>query len=211
MAVMRRQRTVAAIVLALWVGACARNPVPRAPNALPPQLAAAVVVLSPGDPDYARADDVGAVKPPGAGNVSRAVVVRLAEDLPIFRLWNGPTAVDASGRTNRIGSWWTFEAPHGSAQRYRRDYAVCRVWNTLTWVATCTLKKGAVVAVGPGNSVSAESCEDPTGREHYPPNNRMWQLYIAHPLERSGPDKELDCSDTSRDYQADPRDVSKPR
>jgi hypothetical protein len=36
----------------------------------------------------------------------------------------------------------------------------------------------------------------------------MWQLYVARPLERSGRDKELDCSDTSRDYPADPNDVS---
>lgn len=208
---MRRSLTLTIALVIAAAGGCARNPVPRGPGVLPSQLTGAVVIVGSDDPDYARADEAGAVKSPGEGNVSRAVIVRLTQDMPIFRLWNGPDAVDASGHTNRIGSWWTFERPRGSVQRYRQDYAVCLGWNRLAWVATCTLKKGAVVAVGPGNSVSAETCGDASGREHYPPNERMWQLYVARPLERVGPEKELDCSDESRDYAADPRDVSRAR
>src|ERR671921_902624 len=94
-----RRRTSIVLVVALWAGACARNPVPR------------------------------------------GLVGRPTHDLPIYRLGNGPDVVDAVGRTNRIGSWWTFEPPHGTVQRYRHDYAVCRAWNRLAWVVSCTLKR----------------------------------------------------------------------
>jgi hypothetical protein len=208
---MRRRVTLTVALVIACAGGCARNPTPRAPDALPSRLIRAVVLVAADDPDYPRADEQGAVKAPGEGNVSRAIVVRLTQDVPVFRLWNGPDVVDANGHTNRIGSWWTFEPPRGSVQRYRRDYAVCLAWNRLAWVAACTLKKGAVVAVGPGNSVSSAACGDETGREHYPPNGRRWQLYVARPLERTGPEKELDCSDESRDYAADPRDVARRR
>jgi hypothetical protein len=137
------------------------------------------------------------------------MVIRTTDDIQVFRMWNGPAKVDGNGRTNRIGSWWTYDAPRGNVREYRRDYEICLAWNDLTWVATCTLKKGSVVAIGPGNSVSAATCADKTGRESYPPNNRDWQLYVARAFERIGPDKELACPDQSADYEADQQNLSR--
>jgi hypothetical protein len=73
-------------------------------------------------------------------------------------------------------------------------------------VATCTLTRGAVVVIGPGQSVSAETCGDPTGREKYPPNERDLQVYIRSAWSRT----DLSCPDERQDYQNDPRDIARP-
>ena len=201
--------------VALLTGCAASTPVPVTPAApltltMPAQLDGKATLLSPLDADYARADPTGAVKPAGEGNLEAALVVKLTADLPVWRLWSGPDKKDARGNTNRIGQWWSYDAPHGSRRDYRAAYEICTPWNDLYWVARCTLKSGAVVAVGPGNSVSAQTCGDPAGQEAYPANERDWQLYVAKAWTRLGADKELDCPDPSQDYLADPTDISRP-
>lgn len=173
---------------------------------LPAQLSGKAVVLSPSDPDYARAVVGSAVKPAGMGGVSEALVVKITQDIPVYRMWNGPAKVDARGNTNRLGGWWSYDAPQGSVTKYRADYEICKAWNDLTWMATCTLKQGAVVAIGPGQSVSAETCGDPTGQEQYAANASGWQTYVDKPWARGA---ELVCPDVSADYTANPADISK--
>lgn len=173
---------------------------------LPKTLEGKVQVLSSSDPDYAKAVVANAIKPAGDGGVSQAVVIKLTEDMTVYRLWNGPAVKDSRGNTNRMGSWWAFDAPTGPVAGYRNDYEVCNAWNQLTWVATCTLKKGSVVAVGPGQSVSAMTCGDPTGKESYPENAAHWQVYIDKAWSRSA---ELVCPPDSADYEANPSDISK--
>ncbi len=72
---------------------------------LPSQLTGKAVLLNPDDPDYARASVENAVKPAGMGGVYAALVVRLTEDIPVYRMWNGPDDVNAQGNTNRLGGW----------------------------------------------------------------------------------------------------------
>ena len=210
----RSARLLTVLIVALSVS-CARFPAPAAPGprpglTLPADLAASVVILAPGADGYERADIQTAVESPGEGKVSRAIVIRLTRDIAVYRLWSGPDKVE-NGRTNRIGSWWTHDRPRGNVRQYRTSYEVCAVWNDLTWVATCTLRKGAVVAIGPGNSVSAATCGDKTGKEKYPPNEHNWQLYVSRAFERIGPDKELDCPDPDKDYEAQPGNLAKPK
>lgn len=173
---------------------------------LPAQLSGKAQVLMAADPDYARAAVGNAVKPAGQGGISAALVVRVTQDIPVYRLWNGPGKQDV--RTNRMGGWWSYDAPKGPVSKYRSDYEICLTWNELAWVATCTLKKDSVVAIGPGQSVSAETCKDPTGKENYPANATGWQTYVDQPWNR-GP--ELACPPESSDYAADPADISKSR
>lgn len=179
----------------------------RAQLSLPAILDGKAAILAPTDPDYARAMVSAAVKPAGMGGVSDALVVKTSQDITVYRMWNGPNRLDARGNTNRLGGWWSYDAPAGSAAGYRRNYEICLGWNDLTWVATCTLKAGAVVAIGPGQSVSAETCGDPTGHEQYPANGRDWQLYLDKPWTRTA---ELVCPDQSKDYRANPSDIAKP-
>ena len=99
----------------------------------------------------------------------------------------------------------------GTLAGFRRKYEVCEKWDTLRWVATCTLRRGAVVVIGPGQSVSAETCGDPTGHERYPVNERDFQVYIHEAWNRTGtPTGDLSCPDESRDYQDDPQDIARP-
>lgn len=232
---MHRSRLfLSAAVLVPWLASCAETPPPppanppppaattapppsisaapsaapaaQPPLALPAELQGKAVLVPKGDPDEARADLAAAVKPAGEGGISHGLVVRLTADIPVWRMWNGPDKKDANGRTNRLGQWWSYDAPHGTQQQYRTDYEICLSWNDLTYVAKCTLKKGAVVAIGPGQSVSPKTCGDATGREAYPANPRGWQVYIAKVWARP---TEFECPPDSADYLADPADISR--
>jgi hypothetical protein len=178
--------------------------------ALPAQLQGKAVVVPKGDPDEARAALEAAVKPAGQGGICAGLAVRLTADVPVWRMWNGPAKKDASGRTNRMGGWWSYDAPHGAAQQYRTDYEICQSWNDLTTMAKCTLKKGAVVAIGPGQSVTPPTCKDANGKEtteSYPVSPSAWQLYIDKVWTRAS---EIECPPDTDDYAADPADISRP-
>jgi hypothetical protein len=173
---------------------------------LPPSLQGRVEVLKLQDPDYEHAAAWKALKGPGDGGVLGVVVVRVKEDVPVYRLWNGPQAKDANGNTNRLGGWWSADKPKGSVQQYRNNYEVCTVWNRLSFLAACTLRKGAVVAVGPGQSVSNTTCNSTS--ESYPQERVLWQIYIDQPWKRA---QELSCPPDTQDVEVDPSDVSKPK
>jgi hypothetical protein len=176
------------------------------PAPLPTPQFGYAAVIDAADPEAARAGLDAAVKTEGQGGISFGFVVRITQDVPVYRLWNGPEKQDANGHTNRLGGWWTFEAPAGPVEDYRRDYAICRAWNDLAWVATCTLKAGAVVVIGPGQSVSAAVCGD--AAEAYPANPGAWQLYVDKPWSRPA---ELACPPEAEDHPVDPRNLAQPR
>lgn len=213
---MRTRIGRAFLVLAvIALAGCARLVPVRGPSGetfeVPRAIAGSLELVAAGDATYASADPKDATGAPGVGKVSTPYVVRLTRDLPVYRLWAGPAVRDAQGRTNRIGEWWAFDPPDGTLAGYRRRYEICEKWNTLRWVAQCTLRRGSVVVMGPGQSVSAQTCEDPSGRENYPANDRDLQVYIHQAWTRTGqPDSALSCPDESRDYQNDPQDVAKP-
>ena len=104
-----------------------------------------------------------------------------------------------------MGQWWSYDAPKGDQAGYRKDYEICMGWNDLTWMATCTLKKGSVVVVGPGQSVSAQTCGDPSGQESYPANAEDWQVYVDKAWARSA---ELSCPPESADYEVNPANIA---
>ena len=186
------------------------EPAAAGPIALPARLTGKAVVLAETDADHARGDLTGALKQPGEGGLSEALVVRLTADIPVYRMWSGPDKKDSRGNTNRVGQWWSYDAPTGTQAEYRTAYEICEDWNELTLVVTCTLKAGAVVAIGPGQSVSAATCGDETGKEEYPANPGAWQVFVAKAWTRLGPDKELDCPDEAKDYVANVEDISRP-
>jgi len=191
--------TLATLVVALLNGG--------GPAPLPPQLDGKAEVVASSAPAYAQADLAAAVKPAGQGGISAGLVVRLTQDIPVYRLWSGPAKLSAGGYTNRIGQWWSYAAPTGTQAEYRAHYEICTAWNDLTWVATCTLKAGSVVAIGPGQSVSAETCGDPSGQEAYPANLSHWQLWVAKAWARG---QELVCPPAGSDYAAAPANLAKP-
>lgn len=191
----------AILLLMLGLSACAPMAAQDA-TTLPAAWAGKMTLVPATDPAYGQANAVAAEKPPGQGGVTRALVVRLGQDMPVYRLWNGP---QASGQSNRLGSWWAFDTPKGTREGYRRAYEICGTWNELKWVATCTLKAGAVVAVGPGQSVSAATCNDTSGYETYDVNRKDWQVFINQAWNRPN---DLACPPESADYAADPANVA---
>jgi len=195
------------------IAACATMPL-RTPSGeairLPRQVVEAVEFVAAGDRAYAAADPSSATGAPGVGKVTRPYVVRLTRDMQVYRLWSGPAVKDNQGHTSRIGEWWTFDRPTGSRASYRERYEVCEKWNTLRFVAQCTLRRGAVVVIGSGQSVSADTCGEPRGREQYPANARDFQVYIHAAWTQIGTrDAMLSCPDESQDYRDDPNDISK--
>lgn len=191
------------LLLMLGLSACAPMAAQDA-NTLPAAFAGTLTLVPSTDPAYGQANAPAAEKPSGQGGVTQALVVRLGQDMPVYRLWNGPQAV---GQSNRLGSWWAFDAPKGTREGYRRAYEICGTWNELKWVATCTLKAGAVVAIGPGQSVSAVTCNDTSGYETYDVNRKDWQVFINQAWNRP---TDLVCPPETADYAADPANVAQP-
>ncbi|MGE4278923.1 MAG: hypothetical protein AB7G62_05010 [Magnetospirillum sp.] len=191
------------LLLLLLVG-CVGGAVVTAPT-LPVQILGKVEVVATSDPDWAGANVGAAEKPPGSGGVSQALVIRLSQDMTVYRMWSGP---QPGMRSNRLGGWWAFDKPKGTREGYRRAYEICGTWNELKRVAVCTLKKGAVVVIGPGQSVSAQTCKDGAGYETYDANERDWQIYVDQAWSRP---ETLSCPPEDQDYEADPADVSAPK
>lgn len=143
-----------------------------------------------------------AIKEPGLGGISSGVLVRLTEDVPVYRLWNGPKAkLNDYGATNRIGSWWSVDKPAGNVNDYQRANAICREWNDLAWEVKCTLKKGTVVAVGPTQSANCK-----TGDSFQA--NSTQQIYVDNVASRfvSCPKVESD-NPAERDFPVDPNQL----
>ena len=62
---------------------------------LPAVLQGKAEVVAATDPDYARAAIGEAVKTDGQGGISQGLVLRLTADVPVYRMWNGPTKKDS--------------------------------------------------------------------------------------------------------------------
>lgn len=192
------------LLLILPLAACA-GVVETSLPPVPDQISGKVEIVATSDPAWSQANAAAAQKPAGLGGVSQATVIRLNQDMAVYRMWNGP---QPGGRSNRLGGWWAFDKPTGTREGYRRAYEICGTWNDLKRVAVCTLKKGAVVAIGPGQSVSAQTCQDNSGYETYGANTRDWQVYVDQAWNR--PDA-LACPPEDQDYEADPANVSMPK
>jgi len=205
---------IALLAVLASAGCVARVPSSTATvrGAIPDDVRSSITFVSAGDAAYSAADPIGATGLPGEGRVVHAFVVRLEKDLRVYRLWSGPQVLDATGHTSRLGSWWTFDQPTGTRDTYRRRFEVCEGWNRLTWVARCVLRKGSVVVIGFGQSVSENACGNHERRESYPQNTRDLQVYIHDAFRRtSGEHAELLCPEENQDYEDDRDDVSKPR
>ncbi|OWY37792.1 hypothetical protein CEK28_15340 [Xenophilus sp. AP218F] len=109
-----------------------------------------------------------AVAAPGKGGLCLGKVFQqTAGAVMVYRVW------DASKPASRLGRWWSFSAPAGSVEEYRRANAICPAWSQLNAVERCVLVKGAKVAAGPGQSAT---CSDALA---YPPS-AVNQVYVPN-------------------------------
>ncbi|HET6420937.1 MAG TPA: hypothetical protein VFG19_12305 [Geobacteraceae bacterium] len=109
-----------------------------------------------------------ALKPAGKGGVYEGKVLKVKKVLPIFRVYTKKTNPQ-TGRNNRFGSWWTFVPPGRGITKtdYRKGYEICESFNPdLDRVAQCSIYPGALLLMGPGQSVDSNTCGNPD--ESYP-------------------------------------------
>lgn len=88
---------------------------------------------------------------PAAGGICMGLVYVVTEPVSIYRVWS------SAAPNNRIGTWWALSPPVGTREEYRAQYAICPEWSNLDQAAKCTLRPGALVVVGPGQSALCTS------------------------------------------------------
>ena len=66
--------------------------------------------------------------------------------ITVWRLWN------SNNPCSKLGKWWTFDKPTGDISNFRKTYAVCHEWSPLDRLVKATLKAGAQIVLGPGQS-----------------------------------------------------------
>ncbi|MGZ0078071.1 hypothetical protein ACH5Y9_23840 [Methylomonas sp. BW4-1] len=141
-----------------------------------------------------------AIMKEGQGGISSGVLLKLKEDIEVYRLWDGADkGINEYGGSNRIGAWWSAERPSGNVDHYRAQNAICKKWNELRWVTKCKLKPGTLVVVGPTQSAS---CSD---QESYAANNSL-QVYVDNTSSRY-----VDCGKVAdNDHAVNPDDLLLP-
>ncbi|NVN90183.1 MAG: hypothetical protein HXX11_06225 [Desulfuromonadales bacterium] len=101
-----------------------------------------------------------ALKPEGKGGVYEGKIVKVKQAFPIFRVYT-KRVNPQTGRNNRFGGWWT-SLPPGKGMttiEYRKRYEICDSFNPdLDRVVQCRIYPGALLLIGPGQSVDESTC-----------------------------------------------------
>lgn len=92
-----------------------------------------------------------AVGEPTKGSLCTGQVFEAQKPVKVYRVWNKAKAY------TKLGRWWSFAAPKGPVAAYRAANAICPEWSDLDMVSECTLKVGAHVVVGPGQSAACKA------------------------------------------------------
>lgn len=85
----------------------------------------------------------------------------------LFRAWN------STNETSELGNWWALKSPRGQISQYRSDYQICYQWSPLDKLTLCSLKAGAKVVIGTGQSATCSEYLN------YPTSAKK-QVYIAN-------------------------------
>ena len=87
----------------------------------------------------------------GNGKLCEGRVYEAVEEVTVYRVWNSEKSYTQYGR------WWSFEQPVGPKSKYRKANGICPSWSELDVMSRCSIKVGAKVVVGPGQSAQ---CKD---------------------------------------------------
>ena len=94
----------------------------------------------------------------GGGGIGRADLVVAERDVKVYRAYSsGPFNCSIAKPAGEIGGWWSLTPMPIGKKGYRKSMAVCNSWNNFDRKVTCTLKKSAVVAVGPSQSADCSA------------------------------------------------------
>jgi hypothetical protein len=150
-----RASFLAPVVLSLV--ACGATPSPAHPEGQGPAAGAACPgKIEAADGLEETQDDVllqQALGKAGEGKLCTGKVYAATRPVTVYRVWNKAKAY------TQLGGWWSLAKPLGPVDRYRHENVICPEWSELNVVSSCTIKVGAKVVVGPGQSAR---CQDGT-------------------------------------------------
>ncbi len=111
----------------------------------------------------------------GKGMLCAGKVYRAKEPVTVFRVW------DSSKAYTLYGGRWSFRLPQGPRDSYRKENDICPEWSALDRMSACTLKPGAEIVVGPGQSADCahEKLQKSATNQVYIPNDsRQGKLFV---------------------------------
>ncbi|MDQ6965374.1 MAG: hypothetical protein Q9M23_00420 [Mariprofundaceae bacterium] len=82
----------------------------------------------------------------GKGMLCAGKVYQATQAVRIYRVW------DSAKTYTLYGSWWSFNPPQGPRERYQVENDICPEWSALDRMSSCSIKPGAMIVVGPGQS-----------------------------------------------------------
>lgn len=118
-----------------------------------------------------------AIDVPGKGKLCKGKVFVAEKEVTVYRVW------DASKSYTLYGGWWSFSRPTGPRDQYQAANDICPEWSALDKMSTCTIKVGAHVAVGPGQSAQCNAGLLPASainQVYIPNDSRNNVLYVEN-------------------------------
>nr|WP_245635063.1 hypothetical protein [Marinobacterium profundum] len=112
----------------------------------------------------------------GAGELCAGQVLMAQQPVTVYRVW------DSARDYTRYGSWWSFQVPVGPRLQYREDNSICPSWSELDRMSACTLKVGAKLVVGPGQSAQCKQmiyAKSAVNQVYIPNDARNNVLHVA--------------------------------
>lgn len=122
---------------------------------------------------------------PGNGKLCQGKVFEAKKPVTVYRVW------DSSNSYTAYGKWWSLSYPTGNRDSYRQAEDICPEWSALDRLIKCTIKVGAKVVIGPGQSV------DCANGVSYPPSAEN-QVYI--PNDSKNNQLYVDCREETVDW-----------
>jgi len=86
----------------------------------------------------------------GKGMLCAGKVYQATQPVTVYRVW------DATKTYTLYGGWWSFNQPQGPRDRYQVENDICPEWSALDRMSSCSIKVGAKIVVGPGQSATCE-------------------------------------------------------
>ena len=105
----------------------------------------------------------------------RVFAASQAGSVTVYRVWNRAKSY------TEFGKWWSLGAPMGTVDSYRQENAICPEWSDLNQLTRCTLKAGAHVVIGPGQSAACMSLtyeKSATNQVYMANDTRVGMLYV---------------------------------
>lgn len=115
----------------------------------------------------------------GAGKLCAGKVFQVISPVSVYRVWHSEKSYTL------YGGWWSFTRPQGPQDRYREENAICPSWSALDRLSSCSIKAGAKIVVGPGQSADCQQdqlayAKSPVNQVFIPNDARNDMLYVEN-------------------------------